>query len=328
MLFYYDENLKNNKIYLENETNKLIEYFNNIQDILSKKHKILLNCMENITLTIDNIQNTQDINDTNILFTMLDKIKSTFEALDLNEQKNKVLINKLKNIDSLLKKDLQESSVFSCIDELNSIYSTSKSEIKENESIIYDFLNYYISNSIFDFGIITPPIEENNKTIKSDNTEVNNNIDNTENIINEKPKKHELHDNNILLISEKDNLVYLPYKLDDIKDFFEKNKEDYSSLQDVINQKYIVSLNRFKNPVIARFREAFSLMKNKEKASLPRALDLALELSFNSLLNPAVICACKNLQELDIYLDYLETNELDKFTIFEVKYEVTPQALS
>jgi hypothetical protein len=65
-------------------------------------------------------------------------------------------------------------------------------------------------------------------------------------------------------------------------------------------------------------------MKDKENASLPQCLDMALELSFNTLLNPAIIPACKSLDELDIYLDCLYNNKLDKFPLFEIEYDVAP----
>lgn len=65
-------------------------------------------------------------------------------------------------------------------------------------------------------------------------------------------------------------------------------------------------------------------MKHKEKASFAKALDLALELIFKYNLNPAVISACKNLDELDIYLDCLEDMQLNDFKIFDIKYEISP----
>ena len=45
---------------------------------------------------------------------------------------------------------------------------------------------------------------------------------------------------------------------------------------------------------------------------------------FQSDLNPAVIAACRDLDELDIYLDCLDDNELDKFSCFKIKYNVKP----
>ncbi|MBO6243720.1 MAG: hypothetical protein J6O41_04040, partial [Clostridia bacterium] len=65
-------------------------------------------------------------------------------------------------------------------------------------------------------------------------------------------------------------------------------------------------------------------MRKKEKASITDSLDFALELAFNSKLNPAVILACKNLEELDAYLDCLELDELNKFDYFEIQYEFSP----
>lgn len=56
-----------------------------------------------------------------------------------------------------------------------------------------------------------------------------------------------------------------------------------------------------------------------------KALDLGLELMFNYDLNPIVISACRNLDELDIYLDCLEENQLSSFDCFEIKFEVAPQ---
>ena len=65
-------------------------------------------------------------------------------------------------------------------------------------------------------------------------------------------------------------------------------------------------------------------MRKKEKSSVLESLDLALELTFNSSLNPAIITACKSLDELDIYLDCLASNNLNNFDVFKIKYDVLP----
>ena len=65
-------------------------------------------------------------------------------------------------------------------------------------------------------------------------------------------------------------------------------------------------------------------MKNKEDSTILESLDLAFEVTFNNSLNPAIITACKSLEELDLYLDCLESNSLDKFEPFDIKYEVLP----
>lgn len=283
-------------------------------------HNLLLSCMDNIEQNINRIQYTQDIEDTSVLFLTLDKIKEAFCAIDHNIQKIKEVQNKLNLIKTLLEKDSIDDSFFSYIDELNTNNDLMIEKLIENNYMVFHFLNYHIKNCNYNFKLLQTKNENDTSSIS---TEILTKVE-------ESPKKElskpsELQDNRTLIISEKENLAYLPYYVKDIEEVFYKNQNKYHSLQDVIDKNYVLSLDRFKNPILARFREAFSLMKNKEHATLPKCLDLALELSFNNLLNPTIISACRNLEELDIYLDCLETNELDKFPIFEVKYEVTPQ---
>ena len=85
-------------------------------------------------------------------------------------------------------------------------------------------------------------------------------------------------------------------------------------------------IETFNNSSKSRFREAFQLMKKKEHGSLKEAIELGFELMFKSDLNPAIIAACKDLNELDIYLDCLDDNELDKFSCFNIQYDVPPAA--
>lgn len=138
--------------------------------------------------------------------------------------------------------------------------------------------------------------------------------------------KTQITDKKILLISEIQNKVFLPYSIDELNEIFKKNKK-YNSLQEIIDDKYTLPLDRYKTPFVSRFKEAYSLMRNRENASIIDSINLALEVTFNSLLNPAIITACKNLDELDIYLDCLSSNELDKFDIFEIKYEIRPSKI-
>lgn len=137
----------------------------------------------------------------------------------------------------------------------------------------------------------------------------------------------EPHDNHTLIISEKEQKAYLPFFYSEVKAIYENSNTHYQTLQDVVNERYIIPLRKFKNSAIARFRESFHLIREKEKGSITQALDLGLELMFRYELNPIIIAACRNLDELDIYLDCLEQNELDDFTCFEIKFEVMPQLI-
>ncbi len=129
---------------------------------------------------------------------------------------------------------------------------------------------------------------------------------------------------NTLLISETSGRVLLPFNLSNLKDEIKNSKKKYSSVDEIIQKKYTIPYTVFKNPFMARFRESYKLMRNKEKASIKEAFDLGLELMFNYNLHPAIISACKNLDELDIYLDYLDNNETDKFDIFKIVFEIAP----
>ena len=137
------------------------------------------------------------------------------------------------------------------------------------------------------------------------------------------PAEEEVKDNNTLIISDSNQNVVLPYKVIDLEKKLKDNKK-YKSLQDVIKNEYTLPLETFKNPTKSRFREAFQLIKKKEHGSLKEAIELGFELMFQSDLNPAVIAACKDLDELDIYLDCLDDNELDKFSCFNIEYNVPP----
>lgn len=147
------------------------------------------------------------------------------------------------------------------------------------------------------------------------------NITELENSLSNEP---EIVDNPTLLISEIQNKVVLPYTIFDLQQVLDKNN-NYKSLQDVIDNVYTIPIGRYKNSLKSRFKETYNLMRKKENSSVLDSINLALELSFNNLLNPAIITACKNLDELDVYLDCLSSNELDKFNLFNIKYEILPK---
>lgn len=129
---------------------------------------------------------------------------------------------------------------------------------------------------------------------------------------------------NVLLISESEKKVVLPYTLDNIKKILADNQDFYDTVQDVIDKKYTRPLSYYKHSSLARFREAFRLVKFREGGSFFKAMDLAMELFSNYHLHPAVISACKNLNELDVYLSCLEYNELDDFHFFKTIFKINP----
>ena len=138
----------------------------------------------------------------------------------------------------------------------------------------------------------------------------------------EKVIENSLEDNKTLVISEEDGKVYLPYTKEDIKKDVLQNKG--TKISEVIDQNYVLPLDKYKNSMRARFREGYNLMYKKEGKSKKSAIMLGIELMFETNLHPAIISACKNLEELDIYLDCLEDNELEKFSCFKIIYKSLP----
>lgn len=130
-----------------------------------------------------------------------------------------------------------------------------------------------------------------------------------------------------LIISDSQKKVILPYDINTVKQILLKNDKIYNSIEDVINKLYTRPISYYKFSPIARFKEAYKLVKEKEKSSIFKALSLAFELLGNYSLHPAIITACNSLDELDIYLACLEDNTLDDFHFFDIKYEI-PLALS
>ena len=138
----------------------------------------------------------------------------------------------------------------------------------------------------------------------------------------EKVLENSLEDNKTLVISEEDGKVYLPYTKAEIKNEILEHRG--TKISDLIEEKYICPLDKYKNAIRARFREGYNLMYKKEGKSRKSAILLGIELMFETNLHPAIISACRNLEELDIYLDCLEDNELEKFSCFKIIYKSLP----
>lgn len=305
---------------------KNIELFISIQNV---KKENLLNCLNHINISIQDMDNIEILN---ISVQLLRDMKSCLD----NIRESLAGLEKLKN---LLEQISNNIDVIYNTNEYNNTFNITFGKIYTDSIQIENFLSQYIQNSAY------VPLEniqkEENKNLETTNDEIHNNktenktpieiSDNTsteilDNTLTEINNNTSITDNLLLRISEKENKVFLPYKINELQKKLSENK-NYKSIQEIIDNEYIISLDKYKSPIISRFRESYNLMKNKERASLFDSLDLALELCFNSLLNPAVISACKNIDELDIYLDCLNSNELDKFKLFEIKYDLLPKKI-
>ena len=250
---------------------------------------------------------------TDIILKYLDNLKN---ALSLVKENISLIKKELSNIDSMVLKINQEDSDFN-IDNLSTSDFNTEGTVLKNTMQIQDFLSSILDYSKLEF---TTEQEANTPTNSGENKEVNIN----QGI--ERETEYEYQENT-LIISELKGKVILPYTISELNDILQKYPEKYDNTQDIIGQVYTLPYKIYKNPTIARFREAFKLVHDRDHKSIKSAFDLGMELLFNYNLHPAIISACKNIDELDIYLDYLENNETNKFNLFQVVFEVAPVAV-
>lgn len=143
--------------------------------------------------------------------------------------------------------------------------------------------------------------------------------------LHQKESLENVEENNTLVISEKAKKVFLPFTKQELLLYLEQYPDEYKSFEDVIEKEFILSLDYYmKHPVLARFREAYSLVRDRESKSVLDAFKFAIDLMFHYELNPVIIAACKTQEQLENYMSCLEKNNLDDFKDFEIKFEVNP----
>lgn len=316
------------KLYYDTEN---IQLHNQIKDIINDlnfKLQTLNSYLEVVTTASSILLKNSNHKNNNSSVHFLEEIKELSDKLKNQISSCKNMISESNSIKNDIYGDafILTDEIKSKFDNFNNKVSSFEKKLTNIYISYYKFSNNYISqyissSSIESSSILSNSSNSNKKKKKRRHKrrmKKNNILHNTS----EKPEET-LKDNAVLLISEKQQKVFLPYLVHDLNEKLDSNP-NYSTIEEIIEAEYTVPLSNYSNPVISRFKEAYTLMRIKEKASLLDSLDLALEVSFNSLLNPAVITACKNLDEFDIYLDYLESDELDKFKIFKIQYEFMP----
>ena len=305
-MLFFNEELFNNKEQLNLFMAKIQENIKFNIKILSMHKSILLNYVLKIVdepileNSIDNAEQTIDfLTKLQYFLGLVDQNMECVEFLQSNYNKLKIPFE---------------------ISELQEYYNIYNEKISEINSSQLELNNFFAETSkILSYMIPNKEHKENTEQKEQKiaeepsalaNTDSNNSIENNDLIYPE----------NTLIISEISKTVLLPYKKSELD-----NLEDVSvNKNDLIREKYVVPIEKYKSPALSRFREAFKLMRNIEKKSMIEAIDLGIELSLNSKLHPAIISACRNLNELDIYLDYLDSNQTDKFNCFSIKFEITP----
>lgn len=313
MLFYefdtLDNFIKNNLISNLKTEKENIKQIMNLYD--NKKSNLLT-----ITNNMIEIADLMDKNKLEDFYETISLLKNSFESINIIQALASKLNEDLNSMISLYDKGIENNH-----DEMKANLIEYN---KQREDLSHKILEFENINTSVLSSAIELSFRAIDKKIKKKNILVND-VSENDNI--KVDIELEPHDFNVLIISEKQQKAYLPFFYSEVQNIFQNSNGKYQTLQDVIDDLYVVPLSKFKNSAIARFKESFHLIREKEKGSITKALDLGLELMFKYELNPIVITACRNLDELDIYLDCLEENELYDFTCFEIKFEMNPQLI-
>jgi hypothetical protein len=288
----------NDNTYFENILDKELIFIKNSLSLQKKGKSTILIYIKQLTEYIDIIpisfSNPQHLTNT------LTMLKDALDHIDLSTEYLNQLITNLTSLKKVILEKREEK-----VKLYNQDFFNLYTKIYENDGKVQNCITYIAENYSLCYKEETLQPEEQ-----------------LINILSPMDIQEESPDNNVLIISEKEQKAFLPYKYNDIQKLLKQNS-NYTSIEDVIADCYTVSLNEFKNSSISRFKEGFRLMR-KDFNGIQESFALALELLFKDNLNPIIIRACRNTDELDIFLDCLEENEIDKFNVFDIKYEITP----
>lgn len=287
--------------------------------------------------------NKQEKLDFEIKMTKLkrDKIIETINRINIEEKE-------IENIDTNhLKKyvDIAENA----FDSVNKIIENLTQLLNKFNDIEQDIIQLVVKKESNNNVDVTQTVENINqkiikfqiedRKIKNENEKLNINVNaflnqNNLNIVTKDKVEREnvkldsvndIKDNLELIVSERQKRVYLPYTKSEIEEFLENYPDEYKTAKDVIEQEFIADISIYnKHPILARFREAYSLYRNKEMKSPIDSLKFAMDIMFRSDLNPTIIAAVKSEKQLENYIECLEKNKLDEFKYFTITFEVNP----
>ena len=284
----------------------------------TKKDKEL---MDSLLYYLDNYYSTDSLNSSQEGIKQY--TKSIAELINYNIQILKAtteISNSIKQyiVDLLIKSDNNPQFDYSNemytfknkIEEYSAMLEKSNPQVAENNKKIDDFFKYpEIQKYMKEFSL-----GGNTRTVATNiSTESSSSFSTIE------------ENNNTLLVSEKEKKVYLPYSKEEILEYMKQYPNKYTSFNDVVKNEFIFPSDIYlKHTLASRFRETYSLMRDREAKSIFESFKYALEIMFHYDLNPAIIAACKTQEQLENYIKCLENNTLDSFKDFTIRFEVNP----
>lgn len=294
--------------YTDNSIESITKIFNLEKSSLNTTYEIQKMFNKQILSFLKNFMSNYEINSKCDTESEASKYLADATSILLKSNEN---LNLMKNLICLLDEiDISKAhNIKTPVKKYNKKFEISMDKIYKNTSNIEEFIH---NISMVNFEEI---LKKDKDTNKEENQETFSYISSDE--------LDSSFIENMLVISSIQNKVILPFTIQKIQKILSEDST-YSSINDVIEKLYTKPLDNYKFPAISRFREAYLLIRNKEKKSKIRAILFASELFANYNLHPAIITACENQEQLDIYLSCLEDNKLSEFSFFDVKFEIPP----
>ncbi|MBR3614503.1 MAG: hypothetical protein IKL55_04940 [Clostridia bacterium] len=304
------------------DSEKFTKDFNLLLEDISKTNTNYLNFMNNyekfITPSLSNTSSTQISN--------IDSVTNTNNATS-NESSYEEISNTNLNTDSVNETNNTTSNENS-YEEISNTNLNTDSVNETNNTTSNESSYEEISNT----NLNTDSVNETNNTTSNENNDNINSIEENISVIPEEeslfeitqddskentPQFSELQEKS-LIINRKLGIAILPYSISDLDELFLDNPEKYSSIQDIIDKEYTVHLKDFENTSISRYKEGFKLAKEKSNYTFSQAANFAKKLLIESEITSLIIASCKNVEELDFYIECLNNNELDNFNYFKI----------
>ena len=335
MLFYNDKKIKDQ---IEEDVKELEKLKNSYCKRISLYNLYLdtMQVFENGIIEKNNLNKEKMEEKIKVFQVQINKINSSLEVLtnllnDINAtgktNVEKKILNKynqkykeIKNnyiANSIFEEQTTESYINALMSDLAKTLENMKEEyIKDMNKIIEEKENCKYAEEKNDMQYAE---DKENSAMQKENT-----IETKEEKAN---KTIQLKNNNTLLISEKLGKVVLPYRAEEVLEILKNENNKYNSAEEVIEDKFIRKLSDFKIQFASRYKETMKLARERENYNFGDAVLIATEMMRKRFLHPAIISACRTLDELDVYLDCLDKNELEDFKIFKIKYELYPMVV-
>ena len=270
---------------------------------------------------------SEDVNDLLAQAQQIFKIlNSNISALQLNIDTSNTISKKIMNLLIKIESDKDNASESKYINEIDSLkadisnYINISEEVKKSITASDDFVFAFFENDIVKNYLQTYSTTEDNndkQNVENENTVSSNYVEDEDIDIAE--------NNYCLLISETSKKVYLPYTKKEVLKYLEQYPDQYDSFEDVIKKEFIYPIDFYlKHTVLSRFRETYSLIRDREAKSVLEAFKMAIDMMFRYDLNPAIIAACKSQEQLENYLECLKSQSLNNFKDFEIRFEISP----